>query len=89
MKQASNKKKRKKDLDSDKDLVCVFLGLELYTTKKAANLLRTEVMELLRTDLKEIPLLAVKTHPPVELAPTLSVSWDKIRTIITKNGKAK
>lgn len=67
-----------------KELVCVFLGVELYTTKKAANLLKTEVIDLLKTDIKEIPILAVKAHTPVELTPTLTNSWDKIKLLLTQ-----
>ena len=79
--------KKTKTKDDSKDLVCVFLGLELYTTKKAATLLKTEMMELLRTDLKEIPVLAVKTHEPLELTPSLSFSWDKVRSLVTKGSE--
>ncbi len=57
-----------------KDLVCVVLGLEFYVSKKIANLLKTDVKKLLFSNLKDIPLLLVQDHPPVQMTPTLS-SW--------------
>lgn len=75
---------KKEKGNSEKDLVCVFLGLELYTTKKAAGILKANVMELLRTDLKEIPVLAVKSHEPINLTPDFTTAWEKIRSLISR-----
>lgn len=85
----NGKKAVQKDKSDEKELVCVFLGVELYTTKKAAAMLKTDVIDILKTDIKEIPILAVKAHAPVELTPTLTNSWDKIKLLLTQPTEAK
>lgn len=76
--------------NDNKELVCVFLGLELYTTKKAAAILKTNVMDLLRTDIKDLPILAVKTHSPIDMTPSFSVAWSRLRnTLKRKKGSPK
>lgn len=76
------KKESVKETKDGEDLVCVFLGLELYTTRKTAALLKANVLDLL--NLKELQILAVKTHAPVELTPSLDNGLERVKTVLKK-----
>lgn len=61
-----------------RELVCIFLGLEFYTTPQRARILKTEVTTLLLKSLAGEELIGVDVQPAVDLTPSFSkIFWEK------------
>ncbi|MDI6689131.1 MAG: hypothetical protein QMD66_01665 [Actinomycetota bacterium] len=71
-----------KEESDEKGLVCVAFGLEFYTSKKVANLLKSNVKDILFTGLKNLPLLMIKDQPAVDMTPTFTSSIKKLKSIL-------
>ncbi len=57
---------------NDKELLCIFLGLEFYTSPERARILKAKVADLLLANLHEDDLLGIKMKAAVDLTPTFS-----------------
>ncbi|MFQ5574263.1 MAG: hypothetical protein ACE5E0_01385 [Terriglobia bacterium] len=64
-----------------KELVCVAFGLEFYANPKVAETLKTDLNELIRTRLKDVPLVEVKEEKRVDLTPTLGTLVRGVRRV--------
>ncbi len=65
-----------------KELLCIFLGLEFYTSPNKARLLKSKVTSLLLQNLSAEDLVAVQTEPlmsAVDLTPTFSKIKSRLR----------
>lgn len=69
----------------EKELVCIFLGLEFYTTPKKAKILKSRVKDILLRGLQGEDLIAVEMQPAVDLTPTFTRVTEKYR----KRGKGQ
>jgi len=66
----------------EKELLCIFLGLEFYTSPKKARLLKSKVTSLLLQNLSAEDLVAVQTEhfmSAVDLTPTFSKIKAKLK----------
>lgn len=70
----------------EKELVCIFLGLEFYILPGKARILKSKITDVLLRNLSREDLVAIETRPMVpaiDLTPTFSM----IRNKLTKNKK--
>lgn len=79
--------KEKEAKEEERELVCIALGLEFYAPRKMANLLKTNVKDILFSQLKDVPMLMVKEQPTVELTPTFSRWVKSIKVSLAPKGK--
>lgn len=79
-----NGTKAKHQKEEEKELVCVFLGFEIYTTKKAATVLKSDIKDLL---LRRKDILAVKEQSVVEMTPTISSMAKRVKGLFRKKKK--
>src|SRR3989304_3915986 len=63
----------------NKELVCVAFGLEFYANPQIAQALKSELNELIRSRLKDTPLVEVKEEKRVELTPSIDTFFRKIK----------
>ncbi len=63
---------KKSKARKDKELVCIFLGLELYASPEKAVLLKSDILDLIFSHFKNSSLVGVREYPPVELTPTFT-----------------
>lgn len=63
----------------DKELFCIFLGLEFYASPERAKLLKSKVTNILLANLQEEDLLGIKMKPAVDLTPTFTKMKNKLR----------
>lgn len=68
----------KEDQDN-KELLCIFLGLEFYTSPERARLLKSKVADLLLANLQEEDLLDIRMKPAVDFTPTFSKIKNKLK----------
>ena len=73
------------ELEKQKDMVCIVFGLEFYAPKKTANVLKTDMKELLFARLKDLPLLVVKDQPPVQATPIFSSWMGKVKSFFSQH----
>ncbi|MEW6189540.1 MAG: hypothetical protein AB1466_05450 [Actinomycetota bacterium] len=70
----------------DKELVCIFLGLELYASPEKAALLKSDIVDLIFSHFKSPSLVGIREYPPVELTPTLT-HWLREMEALLKRGR--
>lgn len=68
----------KADQDN-KELLCIFLGLEFYTSPEKAKLLKSKVTNLLLANLQEEDLLDIRMKPAVDFTPTYTKAKNKLK----------
>ena len=76
---AENKGNNKENNGDNKELVCVAFGLEFYANPQIAQALKSELNELIRSRLKDTPLVEVKEEKRVELTPSIDTFFRKIK----------
>ena len=68
----------KADQDN-KELLCIFLGLEFYTSPEKARILKSKVTSILLDNLQEEDLLGIKMKPAVDFTPTFTKAKNKLK----------
>lgn len=81
---SAKRSKTKGQGEEEKELVCIFLGFEIYTTEKAATVLKSNIKDLL---LGQKDVLAVKERPPVNMTPTISSAVKRAKGLFSKKKK--
>jgi len=54
------------------ELVCIFLGLEFYTTPRRAQILKSKVADIILRKLQKEDLVAIDVQPAIDLTPTFT-----------------
>lgn len=65
----------------EKELLCIFLGLEFYTSPKRATILRSKVTDILRKNLSHEEIGAIKVKETIDFTPT----YTKIKNKLNKS----
>lgn len=56
----------------NKELVCIFLGLNFYTSPERAKILKSKVTDMLLQTLGKEDLIGIDVEPAIDLTPTFS-----------------
>jgi len=74
--------KAKKPKHKEKELLCIFLGLEFYASPEKARLLKSKVADILLNNLEEEDLLSIDVKPAVDITPSYSRFREKLAKLI-------
>jgi len=74
--------KVKKPKNNNKELLCIFLGLEFYASPEKAKLLKSKVTDILLNNLEEEDLLSIDVKPVVDITPSYSRFKEKLAKLL-------
>lgn len=61
-----------KEEERNKELVCIFLGLNFYASPERARMLKSRVTDILLRSLGKEDLIGIDVRPAVDFTPTFS-----------------